>query len=183
MLHVVTPPQSILHYIDNGNLYNWSYLSLCDIVLSPPQPHPYNFLSTHLPKLLATWKYSKFLQELSLSGLASASLIMPLEQKEGQEAPPKPLMGANEHPNASQEGERHDVMLLQDTTLQVGLTRLCIEMPYKCYGIHSNEVLDRYFYYNPKDFVWMCQLTDTPACKNAVQEIEQQLENESDLNF
>jgi hypothetical protein len=56
-------------------------------------------------------------------------------------------------------------------------------MPYKCYGIHSNEVLDRYFYYNPKDFIWMCRLTDTPACKNAVQEIEQQLENESDLNF
>jgi hypothetical protein len=56
-------------------------------------------------------------------------------------------------------------------------------MPYKRYGIHSNEVLDRYFYYNPKDFVWMCRLTDTPACENAVQEIEQQLENESDLNF
>jgi hypothetical protein len=56
-------------------------------------------------------------------------------------------------------------------------------MPYKCYGIHSNKVLDRYFYYNPKVFLWMCHLTDTPACENAVHEIEQQLETKHDLNF
>jgi hypothetical protein len=74
-------------------------------------------------------------------------------------------------------------MLLQDTTSQLCSMKLCVKMPYKHYGIHSNEVLDRYFYYNPKDFIWMCHLTDTPACKNTVQEIEQQLENESDLNF
>jgi hypothetical protein len=48
---------------------------------------------------------------------------------------------------------------------------------------NSNEVLDKHFYYNPNDFVWMCRLTDTPACENAVREIEQQLEDESDLDF
>ena len=92
-------------------------------------------------------------------------------------------MGANRHPNASREGEIHDVMLLQGATSQLGSTQSHVEMPYKRYGIHSNEVLDRYFYYNPKDFIWMCRLTDTPACENAVQEIKQQLENESDLDF
>ena len=56
-------------------------------------------------------------------------------------------------------------------------------MPYKCYGIHSNKVLDKYFYYNPYDFIWMCRLMDTPACEAAVSEIEQQLESEGDLNF
>jgi hypothetical protein len=50
-------------------------------------------------------------------------------------------------------------------------------MLYKHYSIHSNEVLNKYFYYNSKDFVWMCRLTDTPACENAV------LENEHDLDF
>jgi hypothetical protein len=108
---------------------------------------------------------------------------MPLEQREGQEALAKPTIGANRHPDTSQEGETYDMMLLQDTTSQLCSMRLYVKMPYKHYGIHSNEVLDRYFYYNPKDFIWMCHLTDTPACKNAVQEIEQQLENESDLDF
>jgi hypothetical protein len=61
--------------------------------------------------------------------------------------------------------------------------RVCDSMPYKPYGIHSNKVLDRYFYYNPHDFVWMCQLTDTPACELAVAEIKQQLEIEGDLKF
>ena len=56
-------------------------------------------------------------------------------------------------------------------------------MPFKRYGIHSNEVLDRYFYYNPKDFIWMCRSTDTPACEAAAAEIEQQLECEKDLDF
>ena len=49
--------------------------------------------------------------------------------------------------------------------------------------IHSNKVLDKYFYYNPKDFLWMCHLTDTPACEDAVCEIEQQLENECNIDF
>ena len=65
----------------------------------------------------------------------------------------------------------HDVMLSRGDTSQFCSTRLRVEMPYKRYGIHSNEVLDRYFYYSPKDFVWMCRLTDTPACENAVREI------------
>ena len=39
-------------------------------------------------------------------------------------------------------------------------------------------MLNEYFYYNPKDFI-----TETPACENAVCEIEQQLENEHDLDF
>jgi hypothetical protein len=108
---------------------------------------------------------------------------MLLERREGQEALAKTTMGANRHPDMSREGETDDVMLLQDTTSQPCSMRLRIEMPYKRYGIHSNKVLDRYFYYNPKDFVWMCRLTDTPACENTVQEIEQQLENESDLDF
>ena len=56
-------------------------------------------------------------------------------------------------------------------------------MPYKCYGIHSNEVLDKYFYYNPYNFIWMCYLTGTPACEATVSEIEQQLESKGDLNF
>ena len=56
-------------------------------------------------------------------------------------------------------------------------------MPFKRYGVHSNEVLNKYFYYNPKDFVWMCRLTDMPACEIAASEIEQQLENEHDLDF
>jgi hypothetical protein len=74
-------------------------------------------------------------------------------------------MGANRHPDMSQEGEIYDVMLLQDTTSQLCLMRLHIEIPYKYYGIHSNEVLNRYFYYNPKNFVWMCYLTDTSLQK------------------
>jgi hypothetical protein len=94
---------------------------------------------------------------------------MPLEQRKGQEALANPLMGANKHPNMSQEGEMHDVMLLQGAISQFCLMQSHVEMPYKHYGIHSNEVLDRYFYYNPKDFIWMCCLTDTPACENAVQ--------------
>jgi len=56
-------------------------------------------------------------------------------------------------------------------------------MPYKHYGIYSNKVLDKYFYYNPYDFIWMCCLTDTPACEATVLEIEQQLESEGDLDF
>src|ERR1700676_4836448 len=106
-----------------------------------------------------------------------------LDRSEGQQALADPFMGANRHPNTSREGEMHDVMLSRGDTSQFCLTRLCIEMPYKCYSIHSNEVLDRYFYYSPKDFIWMCRLTDTPACENAVREIEQQLETERDLDF
>ena len=56
-------------------------------------------------------------------------------------------------------------------------------MPFKCYSVHSNEVLDQYFYYNPKDFIWMCHSMDTPACEAAAAEIKQQLELEKDLNF
>ena len=56
-------------------------------------------------------------------------------------------------------------------------------MPFKRYGVHSNEVLDRYFYYNPKDFIWMCRSMDTPACEAAAAEIEQQLEFEKDCDF
>jgi hypothetical protein len=41
----------------------------------------------------------------------------------------------------------------------------------------------RYLYHNPKEFLWMCRLTDTPACENAVHKIEQQLGNEHDLDF
>ena len=66
---------------------------------------------------------------------------------------------------------------------QICLTQSCDSMLFKCYSIHSNEVLDRYFYYNPKDFIWMCSLMDTPTCETAVAEIEQQLENEEDLDF
>ena len=62
-------------------------------------------------------------------------------------------------------------------------TRGCDDMPFKRYGVHSNEVLDRYFYYNPKDFIWMCCLMDTPACKAAEAKIKQQLEFEKDLDF
>jgi hypothetical protein len=56
-------------------------------------------------------------------------------------------------------------------------------MPFKCYGIHLNKILDQYFYYNPVDFTWMCRQTDTHACEIAVAKIEQQLEFEGDLNF
>jgi hypothetical protein len=94
-----------------------------------------------------------------------------------------PNGGANRHPNASQEAEMHDVMLSRGAASQPRAPRGAELMPYKRYGIHSNEVLNKYFYYNPKDFVWMCRLTDTPACENAVLEIEQQLESEHDLDF
>ena len=77
----------------------------------------------------------------------------------------------------------HDVMLAQGATSQFCSTQLHAKMSYKHYGIHSNEMLDKYFYYNPKDFLWMCQLTDMPACENTVYKIEQQLESERDLNF
>jgi len=35
------------------------------------------------------------------------------------------------------------------TRSQNRLTQNCDYMPYKCYGIHSNKVLDKYSYYNP----------------------------------
>jgi len=69
------------------------------------------------------------------------------------------------------------------TRSQTRLIQNCDYMPYKCYGLHSNEVLDKYFYYNPYDFIWMCCLTDTPACEAIVLQIEQQLESEGDLDF
>lgn len=77
----------------------------------------------------------------------------------------------------------HDVMLSQGATSQPYSTQCCDNMPYKCYGIHSNGILNRYFYYNPIEFIWMCRLMDTPACELAVAEIEQQLEDEHDLDF
>ena len=58
---VYTTSVTVLHYIQ------WSYLPLCDTLITLNKPHPYNFLSIHLPRLTATWKYSEFLQELSLS--------------------------------------------------------------------------------------------------------------------
>ena len=63
------------------------------------------------------------------------------------------------------------------------VTQSCDKMPFKHYSIHSNEVLNEYFYYNPRDFLWMCCLTDMPACEATVIEIEQQLEDEEDLDF
>ena len=59
----------------------------------------------------------------------------------------------------------------------------CNILLFKCYGIHSNKVLNKYFYYNPRDFVWMSRVTDTPACEVAVSEIKQQLECDGDLDF
>jgi hypothetical protein len=91
--------------------------------------------------------------------------------------------GANRHPGASREGEMHDATQLRCATSHPHLLQFHNSMPYKPYGIHSNEVLDKYFSYNPHDFMWMCWLTDTPACELAVAEIEQQLETEGDLNF
>ena len=61
--------------------------------------------------------------------------------------------------------------------------RGCDDMPFKRYGVHSNEVLDGYFYYNPKDFIWMCHSMDTPACEATAAKIEKQLEFEKDLDF
>jgi hypothetical protein len=91
--------------------------------------------------------------------------------------------GANRHPGASQEGEMHDTTQPCCATSHPCSLQFCNSMPYKPYGIHSNEVLDKYFYYNSHEFVWMCRLTDTPACELAVAEIEQQLETEGDLDF
>jgi hypothetical protein len=77
----------------------------------------------------------------------------------------------------------HDVTQPRCATSQPRPTRGRDNVLFKCYGIHSNKMLDQYFYHNPIDFTWMCCQTDTPACEIAVAEIEQQLEFEGDLDF
>ena len=96
---------------------------------------------------------------------------------------PNPYWGANRHPRVSLEGVEHDTTQPHRATSQPRPMQGCDDMLFKRYGIHSNKVLDRYFYYNPKDFIWMCCSTDTPACEAAAAEIEQQLKFEKDLNF
>jgi len=115
--------------------------------------------------------------------LAMPAQINILERGMASRALPNLFWGANGHPRASREGVEHDTTQPRRATSQPCPTRGCDDMPFKRYGVHSNEVLDRYFYYNPKDFIWMCRSTDTPACEAAAAEIEQQLECEKDLDF
>jgi hypothetical protein len=91
--------------------------------------------------------------------------------------------GANRHPGVSREGEMHDTTQTCRATSHPHSLQFGNSMTYKPYGIHSNEVLDKYFYYNPHEFMWMCWLTDAPACELAVAKIEQQLEAEGNLDF
>jgi len=65
-------------------------------------------------------------------------------------------MGAKRYPNKLQEGEVHDAIWCARS--QIWPMQICDYMPYKCYSIHLNEVLDKYFYYNPKMFICMCCL-------------------------
>ena len=106
-----------------------------------------------------------------------------LERGKASGALPNPYWGANRHLRVSREGVEHDMMQLHCATSQLCPMWGCDNMLFKHYSVHSNEGLDRYFYYNPMDFIWMCHLTDTPACKAAAAEIKQQLEIEKDLNF
>ena len=76
-----------------------------------------------------------------------------LEQGMASRALPNPYWGANRHPRASREGVEHDVMQPRHATSQPRPMRGCDDMPFKRYGVHSNEVLDGYFYYNSKDFI------------------------------
>ena len=68
-------------------------------------------------------------------------------------------------------------------TSQTRKLRVCDKTPYRRYGVHSNEILDRYFYYNPIYSTWIVRETGTPVCEYAVSDLEQELARENDLNY
>ena len=182
MSHVVTQFSFTFTLHRYQTLYiQWSCVLLCDQPYHPTH-QSYIFLHIHFwfpVSQYILWVFWKLL---------SFDLAMPvknylLKQGEGHMALAKTFLGANRHPEASREGEIHEATWPCHATSQCHLMRGCDGVLYKCYGIHSNEVLNKYFYYNPKDFVWMSRLTETPGCENTVCEIEQQLENEHDLDF
>jgi len=66
-----------------------------------------------------------------------------LEWSKGHRALANPLVGAKRHPNELQEGEEHSATWC--ATSQFHPTQNGNNVPYKCYGTYSNEVLPKYF--------------------------------------
>jgi hypothetical protein len=56
-------------------------------------------------------------------------------------------------------------------------------MSYMRYGVHSNELLDKYFYYNPCTSAWIVRESNTQAEKSVIPWLEQEAETFGGLNY
>jgi hypothetical protein len=51
------------------------------------------------------------------------------------------------------------------------------------YGVHNNELLDRYFYYDPCISAWIVQDSDTLAAEFAIHLLEEKVRSSSGLDY
>jgi hypothetical protein len=56
-------------------------------------------------------------------------------------------------------------------------------IPYLRYGVHNNEMLDKYFYYNPCEFAWITRESNTQAGKSVIPLLEQEARSSGGLNY
>jgi hypothetical protein len=54
---------------------------------------------------------------------------------------------------------------------------------YMRYGVHSNELLDKYFYYNPCTSAWTVRESNIQAEKSVVPLLEQEANSSGGLNY
>jgi hypothetical protein len=56
-------------------------------------------------------------------------------------------------------------------------------IPYKKYGVHSNDVVDVDYFFSPIYYVWISRTTGEPVSERRQQKIEDDLERENDLEY